>query len=69
MEQINEDFANTDVAIVVGANDVTNPAARDDPGSPIFGMPILNVDQAKNVYVLEARPGRGLCRDREHALP
>jgi NAD(P) transhydrogenase subunit beta len=61
MEQINEDFANTDVAIVVGANDVTNPAARDDPGSPIFGMPILNVDQAKNVYVLKRGRGAGFA--------
>ncbi len=61
MEQINEDFANTDVAIVVGANDVTNPAARDDPGSPIFGMPILNVDQARNVYVLKRGRGAGFA--------
>jgi H+-translocating NAD(P) transhydrogenase subunit beta len=61
MDQINEDFANTDVAIVVGANDVTNPAARDDPGSPIFGMPILNVDQARNVYVLKRGRGAGFA--------
>ena len=61
MEQINDDFANTDVAIVVGANDVTNPAARDDPSSPIFGMPILNVDQAKNVYVLKRGRGAGFA--------
>jgi NAD(P) transhydrogenase subunit beta len=61
MEQINEDFANTDVAIVVGANDVTNPAARDDPSSPIYGMPILNVDQARNVYVLKRGKGSGFA--------
>jgi H+-translocating NAD(P) transhydrogenase subunit beta len=61
MDQINEDFGNTDVAIVVGANDVTNPAARDDPSSPIFGMPILNVDQAKTVYVLKRGRGAGFA--------
>lgn len=61
MEQINDDFANTDVAIVVGANDVTNPAARDDPNSPIYGMPILNVDQAKSIYVLKRGRGAGFA--------
>jgi NAD(P) transhydrogenase subunit beta len=61
MEQINDDFATTDVAIVVGANDVTNPAARDDPSSPIYGMPILNVDQARNVYVLKRGRGAGFA--------
>src|SRR3954468_22549922 len=61
MDEINADFANTDVAIVVGANDVTNPAARDDPSSPIYGMPILNVDQAKTIYVLKRGRGAGFA--------
>lgn len=53
MDDINDDFAKTDVALVIGANDVTNPAAREDRGSPIFGMPILNVDQAQHIIVLK----------------
>ena len=53
MDQINGEFAKTDVALVIGANDVTNPAARDDPSSPIFGMPILAVDDAERVIVLK----------------
>ena len=51
MEDINDDFHNTDVVIVIGANDVVNPAARHDQSSPIFGMPILNVDYAKTVIM------------------
>ena len=47
MDDINDDFRSTDVAVVVGANDVVNPAARNDPKSPIYGMPIFNVDQAQ----------------------
>ncbi len=53
MDDINDEFARTDVTIVIGANDVTNPAARNDPSSPIHGMPILNVDQSKSVIVLK----------------
>ncbi len=59
MDEINPDFPRTDVALVIGANDVTNPAARNNPGSPIYGMPILNVDQAQQIVVLKRsmRPG------------
>lgn len=59
MDEINDEFKRADVALVVGANDVVNPAARSSPGSPIFGMPILNVDQARNVVFLKrsTRPG------------
>ncbi|MFM9107395.1 MAG: NAD(P)(+) transhydrogenase (Re/Si-specific) subunit beta, partial [Chloroflexota bacterium] len=53
MDAINGEFQNASVALVIGANDVTNPAARTNPGSPIYGMPILNVDQAQQVIVLK----------------
>ena len=59
MEQINDDFERADVALVIGANDVTNPAARSDKSSPIYGMPILNVDKAQNIIVIKRsmKPG------------
>jgi NAD(P) transhydrogenase subunit beta len=53
MDDINDEFARTDVTVVIGANDVTNPAARSDTSSPIYGMPILNVDKSKSVIVLK----------------
>jgi NAD(P) transhydrogenase subunit beta len=59
MDEINPEFAETDVVLVVGANDVVNPAARNDPSAPIYGMPILNVDQAQQIVFLKRsmRPG------------
>ncbi len=59
MDDINPEFERTDVALVIGANDVTNPAARSNPASPIYGMPILNVDHARNIIVIKRsmRPG------------
>jgi NAD(P) transhydrogenase subunit beta len=59
MDQVNDDFKSADVALIVGANDVVNPAARSTPGSPIYGMPILNADQAKNIIFMKRsmRPG------------
>jgi NAD(P) transhydrogenase subunit beta len=61
MEQVNGNFGNTDVVLVVGANDVVNPAEREDPTSPIYGMPILDVDKARNVIVLKRSMGHGFA--------
>jgi NAD(P) transhydrogenase subunit beta len=59
MDEINDEFKNADVVLIVGANDVVNPSARSSPGSPIYGMPILNADQAKNIVFMKRsmRPG------------
>jgi NAD(P) transhydrogenase subunit beta len=59
LDDINDEFKTTDVALVIGANDVVNPAARTDKSSPIFGMPILNADRAKKVYVIKRGQGKG----------
>ncbi len=59
MDDINDEFANTDVALIIGANDVVNPAARSNPDSPIYGMPILNADKARTVIVSKRSMGAG----------
>ncbi|HJT03669.1 MAG TPA: NAD(P)(+) transhydrogenase (Re/Si-specific) subunit beta [Pseudonocardiaceae bacterium] len=61
MDEINDEFSRADVALVIGANDVTNPAARNDPNSPIHGMPILNVDRSKSVIVLKRSMSPGFA--------
>ena len=61
MDEINPEFAQTDVALVIGANDVTNPAARSEPSSPIYGMPILDVDKAHSVIVLKRSMNTGFA--------
>ncbi|MFL6276718.1 MAG: NAD(P)(+) transhydrogenase (Re/Si-specific) subunit beta [Blastocatellia bacterium] len=61
LEQINPEFPSTDVAVVIGANDVVNPDARDNPQSPIAGMPILEVDRAQSVIVLKRGKGKGFA--------
>jgi NAD(P) transhydrogenase subunit beta len=61
MEEINPEFEQADAALIIGANDVVNPAARTDPGSPIYGMPILNADKAKNVIVIKRGRGAGFA--------
>ena len=59
LEDVNDQFASTDVALVIGANDVVNPAARTDKSSAIYGMPILNADKAKKVFVIKRGEGKG----------
>ena len=61
MEEINDEFERADVALVIGANDVVNPAARSDRGSPIYGMPILNVDKAHSIIVLKRSMNPGFA--------
>jgi proton-translocating NAD(P)+ transhydrogenase subunit beta len=61
MDEANPEFARTDVAVVVGANDVVNPDARSNQGSPIYGMPILNVDDAQTVVVLKRSMNPGFA--------
>ena len=61
MDEINGDFPQTDVALIIGANDVTNPAARSDTGSPIYGMPILDVDKARTVMVIKRSMAAGFA--------
>ncbi len=58
-DEINPDLPNTDVVVVIGANDVVNPAAEDDPSSPIYGMPIVKVREAKNIIVMKRGMGKG----------
>jgi NAD(P) transhydrogenase subunit beta len=59
MDDINPDMPNVDVAVVIGANDVVNPAAYDDPGSPIYGMPIIDAHLAKNIIIMKRGMGKG----------
>jgi len=59
MDEVNPDLPNTDVVVVIGANDVVNPAAEDDPGSPIYGMPIIRAHTAKNIIVMKRGMGKG----------
>jgi len=66
LDEINNEFNTADVALVIGANDVVNPAARTDPNSPIYGMPILNADYAKNVIVVKRGQGAGFSGIENH---
>ena len=66
LDEINEEFDQVDVALVIGANDVVNPVARTDSSSPIYGMPILNADHAKNVIVIKRGQGKGFSGIENH---
>ncbi|MEA3412566.1 MAG: NAD(P)(+) transhydrogenase (Re/Si-specific) subunit beta [Pseudomonadota bacterium] len=66
LDEINNEFSNADVALVIGANDVVNPVARSDKTSPIYGMPILNADQAKNIIVIKRGQGAGFSGVENH---
>jgi NAD(P) transhydrogenase subunit beta len=66
MEEINGEFERADVALIIGANDVVNPAARNEASSPIYGMPILNADQAKSVIVLKRSMNPGFAGIENH---
>ena len=68
MDEINDDFPDTDVVLVIGANDTVNPAAAEDPGSPIAGMPVLEVWKARNVVVFKRSMATGLRRSAEPAV-
>jgi NAD(P) transhydrogenase subunit beta len=59
MDEINPNMPNVDVCVIIGANDVVNPAAMDDPSSPIFGMPIIKAHEAKNIIVMKRGMGKG----------
>ena len=59
LDEVNDEFSKTDVVLIVGANDTTNPSARSDNDSPVFGMPILNADKAKNIIVIKRGKGTG----------
>jgi H+-translocating NAD(P) transhydrogenase subunit beta len=66
MEHINPDMGNVDVAVIIGANDVVNPAALDDPSSPIYGMPIILAQTAKNIIVIKRGMGKGYAAIENH---
>jgi len=68
VEAINPSFPEADIAFVVGANDVTNPAAKNNKSSPLYGMPILEVDRAKSIIVLKRKHAAGLRRRRQRPL-